>query len=113
MKTYQSVNPSQLGNTLTLMGVRGKSNNWLCHGLDQSNLYLKRDVKSNTQVIQKFWVLASSDRFPLELSGDRSFRIAIALPPPTRQTPNPTAFQVSGKVAIATQVSDRTYRLLV
>ncbi|MFP4410023.1 hypothetical protein [Coleofasciculus sp.] len=25
----------------------------------------------------------------------------IALPPPTRQTPNPTAFQVSGKVAIA------------
>ncbi len=25
----------------------------------------------------------------------------IALPPPTHQTPNPTAFQVSGKVAIA------------
>ncbi|MFP4100660.1 hypothetical protein [Coleofasciculus sp.] len=35
----------------------------------------------------------------------RSFRIAIALPPPTHQTPNSTAFQVSGKVAIASSGS--------
>gem|GEM_PF-6059027 len=34
------------------------------------------------------------------LAGDRYPKRAIALPPPTRQTLNPTAFQVSVKVAI-------------
>ncbi|MEQ8961160.1 MAG: hypothetical protein RLP02_25095 [Coleofasciculus sp. C2-GNP5-27] len=59
--------------------------------------------------VSAIWRVVSISRFnryqpPLLLRSLFVCEARIALPPPTRKTQTPTAFQVSGKVAIARRV---------